>query len=893
MKKLFTLGAVFALTMTANADNRKWDFTNWSSETVANLAADYNANGGSNWTSVEKENGDGQTNGNCYWFVPGEETELSTLVDGVETPIKETQGLVFNCSARSLALAVNYQTAWDGMGPFAGPQYLWMGGKNNKFTIKDVKPGATITMEVESHRLTDGRGVSLTVNGTKIEIKEGSETPKEKTKCVWQIPSDISGSNVDVLVTNSNGCHIYYIDLVEDLPELDGTQIAYVYDSKYSGGYDAGGDIVRALLDPEGSVEFSGVTVTDLDVSGNGASTTREDLLKYDVVVISGAIDEGNAFAATLKSAIAYVPMVNCNANLYKDWGYGEAVTTAGGTTTVAELYRQNDLFANIDPAAGALVGTDGSLHMLNSPLVGVSIPAGSYFANDDVLAATDGVTTIHQHNASRNAYLYLPYDFEGMNANYVEETMISIVTNAVKAANFSKTEITKAATPTFEESYKLMNTDVTIKCDTEGAKIYYTTDGSTPTDQSTLYTAPVNVATAGTTVKAVAYADGYDPSEVGSIAVSLFETSVPPTITAEKGADSTTVTITNNQDGAQVYYNFNGNNVTTNSTPYTKPLKFGHPTTIYAFATAVDNKLNSEAVPFKVEVEGKQERLDVMAHFDANDTDWSMGESKTKYYTEGKKNGYDFYELVDSSVVKTPDGRDSTVYVAEPRDVLTEVTPGNGWTARTYGQGMLWENITPSDDVDDSNTANRYRGDTSYDLGATKNSISFGNVRKSNKTENDPYSCFIRTMDAYQGPFDIVTYIGNGSSSNHPKATIWVSNDTTSNDNWVMVGDTVYAGSKQRYIKKNVVSYEGTDKVYVKLQAEFSSVMVFDIILMNAGELTGIKDTQVAEAAGKPVATQVYSLGGTRLAAPAKGINIIREVYADGSVKSRKVVVK
>ena len=54
MKKLFTLGAVFALTMTANADNRKWDFTNWSSETVANLAADYNANGGSNWTSVEK-----------------------------------------------------------------------------------------------------------------------------------------------------------------------------------------------------------------------------------------------------------------------------------------------------------------------------------------------------------------------------------------------------------------------------------------------------------------------------------------------------------------------------------------------------------------------------------------------------------------------------------------------------------------------------------------------------------------------------------------------------------------------------------------------------------------------------------------------------------------------
>lgn len=43
---------------------------------------------------------------------------------------------------------------------------------------------------------------------------------------------------------------------------------------------------------------------------------------------------------------------------------------------------------------------------------------------------------------------------------------------------------------------------------------IYYTTDGTTPTDASTAYTAPVNIATT-TTLKAITYAAGMDPSSV------------------------------------------------------------------------------------------------------------------------------------------------------------------------------------------------------------------------------------------------------------------------------------------------------------------------------------------------------------------------------------------
>ena len=889
MKKLFMLTALFAMTLTANADNRTWDFTNWSSETLQNLAADAKDNGGTRWTTIEKANGNGETNGNCYWYVPEEETELSTVANGQTTTIPETEGLVFNCSGRSLALAVNYQTTWDGLGPYSGPSYLWMGGKNNKFTIKSVKPGATITMDVESHKPAEGRGVSLSVNGTAIEIQEGSEKPKERTTCVWQIPTDISdGSTVDVLVTNSNGCHIYYVQLIEDAPAVDGAKIAYVFNSGYD-NYDPENDAFRDII--QNNEHFSNITFDALDVSQEANRKPLDELKAYDVVVVSGYLPATDAYASTLRGAIAYVPMLNLNPQLYDTWGYGKARTVESAQLDVKEDAIDDALFTPSNESDNYI--TDGKFNLFEEgPTTAVDIPEGSYFANDYVLATIDGATAIHEHNKGRNAYMLIPY---GADNQFYTVSIVDILTNAIQELNFSKKEVTKAATPTFTEDYKQMNTDVTMACTTDGARIFYTTDGTTPTDASTPYTGPVNIATAGTTITAVAYADGYDPSEPATITVTLHEASAMPTITTTQEDGKTTVTLTNNEPKATVYYNFTGEKDAKASSIYTEPIVITHPTTIYAFAGEVldADKVASEVASQDIAVNGKETRTDAVSHFDANSADWALGESKTKYYTEGEKNGYNFYE-VTSHTEQLPDGSDTIIVDSkEPLWQLTCVNPGKGWEAKTYGQGMLWERITISNDIDDNNTDKRYRGETAFDQGASDNSVTFGNVRKSDEVENDPYSCHIQSTEAFQGPFDIVTYVGNASSSNQPKAALYVSTDTLSEDNWTLV-DSVYFSKTQRYIKKNIASYEGLDKVYVKLQADFSSIMVFDIYIMKHSDLSGIKDADAdGEATGNVVRTLYYSINGTQLNAPAKGINIIKEVYDNGNVKTRKVVVR
>ncbi|MDR3723344.1 MAG: DUF1906 domain-containing protein [Terracidiphilus sp.] len=132
-----------------------------------------------------------------------------------------------------------------------------------------------------------------------------------------------------------------------------------------------------------------------------------------------------------------------------------------------------------------------------------------------------------------------------------VSSNLCTVTVSASKTVTAAFTELI-AATPTFSPAagtYTLPQT-VTISTTTPSAVIYYTTDGTTPTTASAVYSAPVLVA-ATETLQAIASASGYDPSSVASakysiVPATLAFTTSPSALTIVLGqSGASTITIT------------------------------------------------------------------------------------------------------------------------------------------------------------------------------------------------------------------------------------------------------------------------------------------------------------------------------------------------------------
>ena len=153
-------------------------------------------------------------------------------------------------------------------------------------------------------------------------------------------------------------------------------------------------------------------------------------------------------------------------------------------------------------------------------------------------------------------------------------------------------------ASPEFSVESGAVNsgTSVTISCATEGAKIYYTTDGTEPTASGTEYKAAISV-TPPITLKAIAVKDGMNDSAVASASYTIKGTVATPAFSVESGAvdSGTSVTITCSTDGAKIYYTTDGSEPTASSAEYTAAISVTPPMTLKAIA--VKSGMNDSAV--------------------------------------------------------------------------------------------------------------------------------------------------------------------------------------------------------------------------------------------------------------------------------------------------------
>lgn len=111
-------------------------------------------------------------------------------------------------------------------------------------------------------------------------------------------------------------------------------------------------------------------------------------------------------------------------------------------------------------------------------------------------------------------------------------------------------------AMPTISVTDILGGKSVTMSAQS-GATIYYTTDGSTPTTSSTVYSSAIQLTVAkSTTIKAVAKASGKTISDIVQETVIVTKTTAP---TCTMDASGSSAVITAARSGATVYISFDG----------------------------------------------------------------------------------------------------------------------------------------------------------------------------------------------------------------------------------------------------------------------------------------------------------------------------------------------
>ena len=325
---------------------------------------------------------------------------------------------------------------------------------------------------------------------------------------------------------------------------------------------------------------FDGETLeTPTDSLGNSFNQlVIAGINNNDVAVVAIYAATANSSGAdTVTCNISAVNNIHCN--IYEVQGvtaivdragndqlniYNQAVSTSSATAnTVDYLF---GFFADNYQASTYTAGPGfGDIELSNGD------GGDSAFSEDEVVIST-GIQTATATNAGGGN----TYSIDGYY-------------NAIVALEATGTPTVPL--PTFSPvagSY-LTAQSVTLSDATVGATIYYTTDGTTPTTGSSVYSGPISVP-AGETVMALATASGtgFAPSSVAT-AVYLINPAATPTFSPSAGTYATaqTVTISDATGGATIYYTTDGSAPATGSSVYSNPITVSATETVMAIATA------------------------------------------------------------------------------------------------------------------------------------------------------------------------------------------------------------------------------------------------------------------------------------------------------------------
>ena len=341
--------------------------------------------------------------------------------------------------------------------------------------------------------------------------------------------------------------------------------------------------------------KWNAKTITGLSYTGTPSKTSYYAGENFDPTGLTVIASFDDSSSETVTPSVVWTPSPLTTGTTSVTGTYMEQTVNVTGLTVIAAPGSAENPYT----VAQARAAIDAGTGTTNVYATGVVSQAGTVSSGQiSYYISADGLTTSDQLQAYKGKGIG-GVDFESNDDIQVGDVVV-IYGNLKKYNSIYEFDqnnqlvslVRQVATPTFSPAAGAVasGTEITISCATDGATIYYTTDGSTPTTSSTAYNpASKPTVTAATTFKAYAVKDGCTDSEVAEAAYTISVPTATPTISLATGTytSAQSVTITCGTAGATIYYTTDGTDPTTSSAEYTTAITIDESCTLKAIAVA------------------------------------------------------------------------------------------------------------------------------------------------------------------------------------------------------------------------------------------------------------------------------------------------------------------
>ena len=347
---------------------------------------------------------------------------------------------------------------------------------------------------------------------------------------------------------------------------------------------------------------------------GGATSTTYTPVISsagtkyYRVVVTNGTC--GTSANSNVATIISVAPLVCLTPTFSVDEGTytsSQSVTlscatpgatihyTTDGTTPDGSSPTYSSAIAVASTTTiKAIAVKDG---LLNSPIASAtytiqcatptfSVAAGTYTGSQTVtISTTYGTSIYYTTNGSEPTTGSTLYNGAITVSTTQTVKAIAVKTGCTNSAVGSAAYTIQCATPTFSPAAGTYNANQSVTLSTTyGAKIYYTTDGTNPTTESTEYSGAISV-TQTTTIKAIAWTSGCTSSATASATYTMKCATPTFSVAAGTYTGNQSVEISCTTPGVTIHYTTDGSTPDGSSPTYNSAIAVNSTQTIKAIA--------------------------------------------------------------------------------------------------------------------------------------------------------------------------------------------------------------------------------------------------------------------------------------------------------------------